>query len=156
MLKLVKPELQELAFRQKMLSDEQTMSYNARWGGAIGFPEERWENWYRRWISSEDPRYYYRYLYSGKLHAYVGEAAYHFEPETARYVCDVIIYHPYRGRGYGARGLALLCDAAREHGIEMLYDDIATDNPSIEMFLKAGFSEVGRTEFICTVRKCLK
>ena len=60
MLKLVKTELHELAFRQKMLSDEQTMSYNARWGGAIGFPEERWENWYRRWISSEDPRYYYR------------------------------------------------------------------------------------------------
>lgn len=155
MLKLVKPELRELSFRQRMLSDEQTMSYNARWGGAIGFPEERWENWYRRWIGSEDTRYFYRFLYSGKLLAYVGEVAYHFEPETARYLCDVIIYHPYRRKGFGSRGLSLLCDAARERGIEMLYDDIALDNPSVAMFLKAGFSEVCRDESTCTVRKPL-
>ena len=31
----------------------------------------------------------------------------------------------YRGRGYGAQGLNLLCKAAAENGIEILYDDIA-------------------------------
>lgn len=156
MLKLVKPELRELSFRQRMLSDEQTMSYNARWGGAIGFPEERWESWYHKWIDSGDPRYFYRYLYSGKLHAYVGEVAYHFEPETARYLCDVIIYHPYRRKGFGSRGLSLLCDAARENGVEILYDDIASDNPSISVLLKAGFSEVSGNESVCTVQKVLR
>ena len=38
MIRFHKPLLEELSFRQQLLSDEQTMAYNARWGGAVGFP----------------------------------------------------------------------------------------------------------------------
>ena len=50
MIRFHKPLLEELRFRQQLLSDEQTMAYNARWGGAVGFPQERWADWYRRWV----------------------------------------------------------------------------------------------------------
>ena len=40
MLTLHEPKLSELWFRQAMLEDDETMSYNRAWGGAVGFPEE--------------------------------------------------------------------------------------------------------------------
>lgn len=46
MLKLHKPEIDELRFRQKLLSDTNTMSYNEKWGGIISFPQKKWNDWY--------------------------------------------------------------------------------------------------------------
>ena len=153
MIRLIKPEFNELTFRQTMLSDEATMSFNAAYGGAIGFPWPRWDGWYRKWIGNGDPRYFYRYLYDDKLLSYVGEVSYHFESETARYLCDVIVYAPYRGRGFGAEGLRLLCEAAKIRGVRVLYDEIALDNPSVSLFAKQGFREVGTDERVCILRK---
>ena len=48
----------------------------------------------------------------GVLGEFVGEIAYHFDGE--KHLADVIVYAPYRRRGYGAAGLALLCAAAKE------------------------------------------
>ena len=61
------------------------------------------------------------------------------------HLCDVIVLAEYRNRGYGTAGLQLLCRAAKEAGIAVLYDEIAADNPSLGLFLKNGFAEVGRT-----------
>lgn len=155
MLELVTPALAEMDFRQALLADEATMSYNHAYGGTIAFSEERWEKWYCKWIGAEDPRYFYRYLYSSKLGVYVGEAAYHYEAETGRYLCDIIVHANYRGQGFGKLGLSLLCEAAKENGIEELYDDILLDNPSVQLFLKNGFDEVGRTEEAYIMRKKL-
>ena len=38
MLKIHVPEYKELRFRQEMMADEDTMSYNRAWGGTIPFP----------------------------------------------------------------------------------------------------------------------
>ena len=54
MLTLYKPEYEDLWFRQMMLADEDTMSYNHAWGGTIDFPEERWRKWYERWVEQPD------------------------------------------------------------------------------------------------------
>ena len=45
---LHRPALEELSFRQSLLSDPDTMAYNHAWGGTIDFPQERWEDWYGR------------------------------------------------------------------------------------------------------------
>ena len=58
MIRFHKPLLEELRFRQQLLSDEQTMAYNARWGGAVGFPQDRWAGWYSRWVEHPDRRFY--------------------------------------------------------------------------------------------------
>lgn len=41
-LTLYRPELEDLAWREKWLSDPETMSYNNAYGGTIAFPRERW------------------------------------------------------------------------------------------------------------------
>lgn len=65
----------------------------------------------------------------------------------------MIIYAPYRGKGYGHEGLTLLCEYAKNNGVMELYDDIAIDNPSINLFLKCEFKEVLRTDEYVLVRK---
>lgn len=38
MISLYKPEIDELWFRESMMADNATMSYNHAWGGTIPFP----------------------------------------------------------------------------------------------------------------------
>ena len=85
----------------------------------------------------------------------MGEIAYHYDPEYDAYVADVIVFSKYRGKGYGAKGLEMLCTAAKENGVSVLYDDIAIDNPAISIFLKQGFYEEFRTEEKIFLKKIL-
>ncbi len=137
------PTPEELAFRESLLSDEATMSYNRAWGGAVGFPRERWETWYDRWIAHPEGLRFYRYLLDSGTGRFVGEATFHTN-EAGRCCADVIVSAAERGRGFGREGLALLCEAARLHGIDTLWDEIAPDNPAAALFLRAGFTEEGR------------
>ena len=147
-LSLYRPELDELAYREKWLSDPETMSYNHAYGGTIAFPRERWADWYARWIEGEGARYY-RYLRLGDSGEFVGNVSYHCDREFGGYLCEVLISAPYRGRGFGRQGLALMCEAARANGVKRLVDNIAIDNPAVTMFLRGGFRERGRNdEFI--------
>ncbi len=123
-----------------MLGDEQTMSYNRAYGGTFPFPKEKWSAWYNKWITDHENKRFYRYVKENDT--FIGEVAYHFDEERRMYLADVIVYAPYRGKGYGSKALALLCDIAKENGIRELHDDIATDNPSVALFLKCGFREV--------------
>ena len=154
MLSLYIPEYKDLWFRQQMLNDEETMSYNHAWGGTVSFDEERWKDWYEYWIIDHEDRRYYRYLKDEK-DQFIGEIAYHYDEELDGYIADVIIYSKHRGKGYGSIALDLLCQVAKQNGIKELYDDIAIDNPAIEMFKRHGFIEVGRTDEKIILKKNL-
>ena len=78
MLTLVKPDFEDLWFREKLMADEETMSYNARWGGTIPFSKDAWESWYESWVRSPGADRYYRYLMNPE-NEYVGEVAYHYD-----------------------------------------------------------------------------
>jgi len=156
MLELYTPELRDLWFRQGLLSDEETMSYNHAWGGTIPFPESEWGAWYDRWVARPGGRRFYRYLRDKDTGEFVGEAAFHFDGERGLWLADVIVAAHRRGRGFGTEGLKLLCEAAADRGIEVLHDDIAADNPGISLFLKAGFTEEYRTDEIIMLKKELK
>ncbi len=145
MLTLYEPELEDLWFRQMMLADEETMSYNHAWGGTIPWPEEKWKSWYDCWIANPKGKRYYRYL-KNTDGQYIGEIAYHYDADIQHVIANVIIYSQYRRMGYGSDALDLLCSAAKSNGISVLYDDIAIDNPAIKLFLKHGFTEEYRTE----------
>lgn len=140
-LKLYRPALNELGFRQRLLSDPDTMAYNHAYGGTIPFPEERWADWYARWIEDDTGMRFYRYLCCEAEKRFVGEAAWHYDSELGEFICDVLVAAADRGRGFGRQGLALLCAAARENGVKRLCDNIAVDNPSVKLFLSAGFRE---------------
>ena len=145
MLSLYIPAYEDLWFRQMMLADEDTMSYNHAWGGTILWPEEQWKDWYDYWIMSPGDKRYYRYLKNNDGQ-FVGEIAYHYDTYIRHETANVIIYSQYRRKGYGSEALDLLCSAAKSNGVSVLYDDIAIDNPAISLFLKHGFTEEYRTE----------
>ena len=155
MLVLYRPEPEDLGFRQMMLVDEDTMSYNHAWGGTIPWPREQWADWYEAWVVHPEGKRYYRYLKDGDGR-FVGEIAWHHDDGTGHDIADVIIHAPYRGKGYGGEALELLCAAAKENGVAALYDDIAADNPAIGLFLRHGFAEESRTEEKIILRRVLR
>ena len=148
MIELYKPNVDDLWFKEKMMSDKDTMSYNH---GTIAFPVSKWDSWYQRWMN--DNKHFYRYICGDDT--FVGEVAYYLDSERGIYIADVIIYAPYRGKGYGHKGLSMLCEYAKNNDIKELYDDIAIDNPSINLFLKHGFKEALRTDEYVLVKKKL-
>lgn len=155
MLRLYKPTLEDLWFRQELLSDPDTMSYNNAWGGVISFPRDKWQNWYNDWLAEKASNRFYRCLFDTAKNQFVGEVAYYFDGLRKIYICDIIVHAKYRGNGYGTEGLLLLCEAAKENGIVILYDDIAADNPSVQLFLHNGFTVDFQTEDIVMVKKVL-
>lgn len=141
-----RPQLPDLWFRQKLLSDEKSMSYNHSYGGTIDFPAERWESWYQKWLGNDDSHYFYRYVVNTD-NEYVGEAAYHYEQD--RCMIDVLILDSCRHKGYGSMALKLLEQTAAENGIDKVCDSIACDNPSLVMFLKNGYEvEYDNEEYV--------
>ena len=156
MITAYKPALQDLWFRQQFMADEATMSYNAAWGGTIPFPENEWREWYDYWLIQHENKRFYRYLKDSKSGGFVGEIAYHYDEEREIWLADVIVASKYRGKGFGAEGLRLLCEAAAANGIDALRDNIAINNPAVSLFLKAGFTEEYRTEEIIMLKKDLR
>lgn len=144
-LHLVIPSPEELAFRQALLADEQTMAYNHSYGGTVDFAPERWADWYARWVQDESGAHFYRYVYSERRGCFVGSAAYFYLPELQGYVVDLLIHARWRGQGLGRAALRLLCAAAKANGLDCLWDDILADNPSIRLFEQEGFVRMGRT-----------
>ena len=155
MLKVVKPELEDLWFRESMMADIETMSYNDAWGGIIPFPKEDWEEWYTLWVRNSGQERYYRYLKDDANKVFVGEISYHFDKLRNIYICDVIIKAEFRKQGFGTQGIQLLCEAAKANGVEALYDNIAADNPSAHLFLKNGFSIEFQNDEILMVKTVL-
>lgn len=152
-MELYKPKLEELYFREMMLNDIQTMSYNKAYGGTIEFPKEKWQKWYDRWIINHENKRFYRYI---KINGtFIGNVAYRFDEERSIYIIEIIIYAPYRGKGYGHKALLLLCDIAKANGISELYDDIVVDNPAISLFINCGFEKIKKTDEYIFVKKKL-
>ena len=60
-LVLYEPKIEDLWFREQMLADSATMSYNERWGWTIAFSPEKWGAWHGTWTGDENNRFY-RYL----------------------------------------------------------------------------------------------
>ena len=155
MIRCHQPTLDELWFRESLMADPETMSYNNAWGGTIPFPREKWESWYQYWIGNPEGKRFYRYLQDEETGAFVGEIAWHLDEKRNIHICDVIILARYRNRGYGSEVILLLCEAAKRSGIAILYDDIAADNPSWKLFLKNGFEISSRDDEVVMVRKVL-
>lgn len=149
------PRLEELWFREALIGDGETMAYNRAWGGAIAFPREEWAPWYAHWLSAPGDERFYRYLKDTESGRFVGEAAYHLDRDSGRYLADVIVHAACRRRGCGAQGLRLLCESAKERGVRVLYDNLAIDNPALSLFLREGFIEESRTEDIIWLKKAL-
>lgn len=156
MIELYRPKIEDLWFRQKLMEDEETMSYNRAWGGTIPFPESEWKDWYDHWVLNDEGKRFYRYLKDSASGEFVGEVAWHLDGIRLIWIAGVIIDAEYRGRGYGKEGLRLLCESAEDRGIKILCDDVAIDDPAVPLLEKNGFTEEYRTDEVIMLKKDLR
>ena len=140
------PKLEDLWFYQKMMSDPETMSYNDPWGGCIDYPDEVLPDWYSRWVGQE-PQRFYAYIKRTSDGVWIGDVNFHYTPEKDWWDMGIVIYAPYRGKGYAVPALKLMLDRAfRVCGISRIHNDFEVARKEIaawETHRKAGFRELG-------------
>ena len=150
MIKLIEPKLEEYGYEQKLMSDPQTMDYNAGYDmdfegyhkdtGCIDFPKEKWE---AKYLKRKHKDVYYAYIQDVDRQCYVGYVNYQYSDDEKRYNCGVVIEGKYRGQGYGKQALQLLCKHAKEGGIDALYDNFEVSRSNtVHLFLSVGFEIV--------------
>lgn len=147
------PKLNELWFRQEMLSDPSTMSYNANYDefegynkdtGCIDFPKTKWADWYGFWVDNE-PKRFYAYIRRTADGVFVGEINFHFTPEEDRWDMGIVIYAPYRGNGYAVPALRLMLEHAfKDCGVTKLHNYFETTRyAAVKAHLAVGFRDAG-------------
>ena len=144
LVELYIPKLEDLWFYQKMMSDPETMSYNDPWGGCIDYPDEILPGWYAKWVGKE-PERFYAYIKRSSDGAWIGDVNFHYTPEKDWWDMGIVIYAPYRGKGYAVPALKLLLDHAfRDCGISRLHNDFETTRDAAwSIHRKVGFKEMG-------------
>ena len=78
-IRLYEPQFDDMWFRQMLLADPETMSYNHAWGGAIQFTKDKWKDWFNRWVASFCGERLYRYVTLDSSRIFIGEAAWHHD-----------------------------------------------------------------------------
>ncbi len=148
-LTLYIPKPEDGWFYAKMMSDPETMAYNAPWfppDGCIPNPEEEWKRLSSEWIGAE-PERFYAYLRRSSDGAFVGDVCFHDTPECGWWDMGVVIYAPERGKGYGTQGLRLLAEHAFSHGVTRLHNEFETTrDAAYRMHRNVGFRETGRRD----------
>lgn len=162
-IELYVPLPEELGFRQEMMADPDTMSYNAGWevsfpgyhreSGCIDFPPGEWAAWYADWIGQE-PERFYAYI-RREDGAFVGEVNFHHTPQKDRWDMGIMIHAPYRAQGYAVPALRLMAAHAFEDcGVNRLYNDFElarNERSAWQTHFSAGFRETGRENGWLTV-----
>ena len=149
------PELNEYGYEEMLESDPLSMSYNAGYdvsypgyhydSGCIDFPQENWQASYDRRIRENR---FFAYIRDDETGEYVGDVNYQYNKENDRYECGVLIQSKYRGKGYGKAALDLLCQRAKENGIDELYDEFEADRGHVlKLFQSCGFEVCERKKW---------
>lgn len=158
-IELYIPKLEELWFYQKMRSDPETMSYNAGWDvdydgyhrdtGCIDYPDEVMPAVHENMIGHE-PERFYAYIQRSSDGTWIGDVNFHYTPEKDWWDMGIVIYAPYRGKGYAVSALKLMLDHAfRVCGVTRIHNDFEVARQEIaawETHRKAGFREMGQED----------
>ena len=159
-LSLHVPSIREMDYRQKLLADPETMSYNAHqpWDadgydaatGCIDFPIQDWRYWRDVWLWHEPSRYS-AYVRDEETGDFVGEVCYYYDMETDMHGVGVIIEAKHRNRGCGAQALKLIAEKAFRHPeVDSLFMDLPMSRENaVRMALTAGFEEAFTEEGVC-------
>ena len=148
-LSLHVPEFKELSYRQKILSDPETMNYNAGYNlgfdgydnltGCIDFPETDWEEWYEYFIGNE-PYRFYAYIVNSDGE-FVGEVNLHRSEESNEFDMGIVLEAEHRGKGYAVEALKLLLKQAFEKmnadAVRNEFEDVRLS--AVKTHLDAGF-----------------
>ncbi len=164
MTELYIPTLEDLWFREKLLSDPATMSYHAnrevshegyhRDTGCIDFPKTDWEAWHAHWIGHE-PERFYAYIRRKTDGEFIGEVNFHYNPEKKYHDMGIVIYAPYRGMGYAVPTLRLMVNHAfGTCMIGCLHNEFEIERKEFSAWrthFSAGFREVSQQNGVFSV-----
>lgn len=149
-LELYIPKLNELDFYQKLLSDKDTMSYNAPWFppyGCIDFPKSKWESWYEERVNNE-PKFFFAYLMRIEDKKFIGYVNFQLEEKNNYYEMGIVILASERGKGYGKEGMSLLLNRAfvvnDVNEIRNNFEKTRTNSYNVHK--SAGFVDIKRKE----------
>ena len=154
-LSLHVPSYDELWYRQRLMQDPDTMSYNKGYDlhfpsydpatGCIAFPESEWAGWYDFFIGQE-PLRFYAYVVRESDGAFLGEVNLHRPPNADHYEMGVVIEARHRGKGYSAGALRLLLAHAFEAlGADAVHNSFEAERTAaLRAHRSAGFVELGR------------
>lgn len=151
-LQLCIPRSNDGWFYVKMMSDPETMAYNAPWfppDGCIPDPDSGWVELQKSWIGKA-PERFYAFLQRKTDGAFVGDVNYHHNPKQSWCDMGIVIFAPERGKGYGKQGLRLLLDRAfKVDGVSCLHNDFEDARVAAYRIHKAfGFRETGTLDRI--------
>ena len=146
-IELYQPLLEDYWYEQKILSDPETMSYNAGYEinsadydydtGTIRFPREKWQAQYDK---RQLEKFYFAYIQDAHSHRYYGTVNLNVLNDGISADCGVVVEAAYRGRGLGRIALKLLIEKAREMNIRFVIDSFEKDRGHVpEMFINCGF-----------------
>lgn len=148
----------EMAFRRDMMADPATMAYNAGWEvsypgyhpdtGCIDFPEADWAGTWAR-LTRKAPDRFYAYVRERASGAFLGEVSFH-PSEDGPPELGVVLYAPYKGRGYGRAALDLLAETAFvDHRLPALRNLFEPERSAALAIHEAlGFRETGRDSMV--------
>lgn len=150
MVKLIKPKISDLWFRELCMSDEETMSYNAGFDvnyygyhfdtGCIDFPKDKWEEWHQETFS--DRKKYYAYILDEKTGEFVGYVNFK-KQDDGKHSMGIVIHSKFRGRGYMRPAVKLLLEKAKSKRIKKIYDSVpASRVNALKVFFDLGFEVV--------------
>jgi len=159
------PALDELWYRQRLMSDPDTMSYNKGYDldfpgyhrdtGCIDFPENEWADWYDYFIGQEPARFY-AYIVRAEDGLFIGEVNVHRNGDQPWHDMGIVIETAHRGNGYASEALRLLLKHAFEvMGAEAVHNDFEdVRDAAVKSHLSAGFTvcrrENGLLELLIT------
>ncbi len=157
-LRLHIPDLSELWYRQKLLSDPDTMYFNrtSDSSGCIDFAEDGFSDWYKYWIKGF-PMRYYAYIvrisdgsFIGELWLYKNDIVGFYEDY---YKMGIIIENKFRRVGYGREALELLLDVAfcelGAASVNNFFESYRSE--ALKVHLNSGFKVDSVKNHICNV-----
>ncbi|EQK47435.1 acetyltransferase family protein [[Clostridium] bifermentans ATCC 19299] len=156
------PSFEELKYRQLILSQEDTMSYNKGYNlvienynketGCIDFSRKYWSEWYSKWISERADRYY-AYIANNKTGEFVGDVCFYYDPQNDLHLIGIVIESKHRSKGYCSKGLLKLAETAfNDFNVKVLRNVIPLDRKSaISGHKSAGFREISIDDNLITL-----
>lgn len=148
------PRLDELDYRQRLMQDPHTMSYNKGYDlafagyhrdtGCIDFPPSEWAGWHAYFVGQE-PKRFYAYVMRLEDGAFLGEVNVHQSGDHPWYEMGIVLEAKYRGQGYADEALRLLLSHAFQalHAQAVHNDFEESRTAALRAHLNAGFVQTG-------------
>ncbi|WGX77729.1 GNAT family N-acetyltransferase (plasmid) [Paraclostridium bifermentans] len=156
------PSFEELRYRQLILSQEDTMSYNKGYNleienynnktGCIDFSKKYWSEWYSKWVSERVDRYY-AYIVNSKTGEFVGDVCFYYDPSNDLHRIGIVIESKHRSKWYCSKGLLKLTETAfNDFDVKVLRNVIPLDRKSaIKGHKSARFREISIDDNLITL-----